>query len=36
MSIQKVVSGFVRLLEIMIGLMLSVILVVGMGEVLFR
>jgi len=36
MSIQKVVSGFVRLLEIMIGLMLSVILVVGMGEVLSR
>jgi TRAP-type C4-dicarboxylate transport system permease small subunit len=36
MSIQQVVSGFVRALEILIGLMLSVILVVGMGEVLSR
>ena len=36
MSFQKVVSGFVRLIEIIIGLMLSVILFVAMGEVLSR
>jgi C4-dicarboxylate transporter DctQ subunit len=36
MGMQKVVAGFVRSIEIVIGIMLSVILIVAMGEVVSR
>jgi TRAP-type transport system small permease protein len=36
MGMQKVMAGFVRSIEIVIGIMLSVILIVAMGEVVSR